>query len=59
MRGFVGAQNSRAEGGYMDIAIDWNESVEMVDLGDATQETRQVWFGTQPDSTFGLGWFRG
>ena len=43
----------------MDIAIDREESVEIVDLGDATQETKQVWFGMQPDSQFGLGFLRG
>lgn len=43
----------------MDIAVELDESTEIVDLGNATQETRQIWFGTQPDSQFGLGWFRG
>jgi len=49
----------------MNITIDENCSteeralLEVVDLGDAGVETRQVWFGTVPDSQFGLGWFRG
>jgi hypothetical protein len=34
------------------------EIVEIVDLGDATVETKQIWFGTIPDSVFGLGFFR-
>lgn len=34
------------------------EPVELTDLGDASVETRQVWFGQLPDSQFGLGFFR-
>jgi len=33
--------------------------LDLVDLGDASVETKQVWFGPQPDSEFGLGFFRG
>lgn len=42
----------------MFVIIDESCPVELVDLGDATVETRQVWFGTLPDNAFGLGFFR-
>ena len=34
------------------------EFVELADLGDASVETKQVWFGQLPDNQFGLGFFR-
>jgi len=34
-------------------------SIDLVDLGDASVETRQVWFGWLPDNEFGLGFYRG
>jgi hypothetical protein len=34
------------------------ELVDVVDLGDAATTTKQIWFGTLPDSEFGLGFFR-
>lgn len=33
------------------------ERVELVDLGDAMEETRQpFWYPRYPDSEFGFGW---
>lgn len=43
----------------MFVPTDEHDELEIVDLGDATVETRQVWFGQLPDSVFGLGFFRG
>jgi hypothetical protein len=41
------------------MSIPTDESkLDVVDLGDATLETKQVWFGQLPDSAFGLGFFR-
>ncbi len=31
--------------------------LELCDLGDATVETRQIWFGPVPDNQFQLGAF--
>lgn len=42
----------------MIVSTDERVVVELVDLGDASVETRQVWFGQLPDSQFGLGFFR-
>lgn len=41
----------------MNDTTDESRPLDVVDLGDATVETKQVWFGNQPDSQFGLGWF--
>lgn len=32
-----------------------SQQLQMIDLGDAMSETRQVWLGSLPDSYFGLG----
>jgi hypothetical protein len=42
----------------MVVTTDECRTLDLVDLGDASIETRQVWFGTLPDSVFGLGFFR-
>jgi hypothetical protein len=42
----------------MFVTTDESLPIELVDLGDATVETKQIWFGTIPDSVFGLGFFR-
>jgi hypothetical protein len=42
----------------MFVPTDESGPLELVDLGDATVETKQVWFGAVPDSVFGLGFFR-
>lgn len=42
----------------MNASTDRIDGLDIEDLGDAAVETRQVWFGTQPDSMFGLGFIR-
>lgn len=42
----------------MVVTTDERCTLDLVDLGDASIETRQVWFGMLPDSVFGLGFFR-
>lgn len=41
----------------MVVATDESGLLELIDLGDAGLETKQVWFGQLPDSQFGLGFF--
>ncbi|WP_280178333.1 hypothetical protein [Steroidobacter agaridevorans] len=41
----------------MYIPNDENCTLELVDLGNATLETKQIWFGQLPDAQFGLGFF--
>lgn len=43
----------------MFVVTDEQCALDLVDLGDATVETKQVWFGMLPDNEFGLGFYRG